>query len=279
MSILVTGARGKVGRAVITRLHAAGHRVRAASGDPAGVGAPPGVPVVELGLARPHTFEAALRDIDVLFLYPEPAGVDALLKTAEAAGVRRVVLLSSSSVAGPEAETDAVALPHLLVERALAASPLTATVLRPDAFAGNALGWSRAIRARGPVELAYPDAQVAPIHTHDLADVAVAALTGTAFDGRVLDLTGPESLSFREQIALIGDRLGREVPVRRITRAEAEQQMGRFLSAPMVTSLLDLWARASTGPAAIADTTLSLLGTPARSFGEWVDDNLQAFAG
>ena len=279
MSILVTGARGKVGQAVITRLHADGHRVRAASGDPAGVGVPPGVPVVELGLARPDTFEAALRGIEVVFLYPEPAGVDALLKTAEAAGVQRVVLLSSSSVAGPAAETDAVALPHLLVERALAASPLAATVLRPDAFAGNALGWSRAVRAGGPVELAYPDAQVAPIHTDDLAEVAVAALTGTAFDGRVLDLTGPESLSFREQIALIGDRLGREVPVRRITRAEAEEQMGRFLSAPMVSSLLDLWARASAGPAAIADTTGSLLDTPARTFGDWVDDNLPAFAG
>ena len=279
MSILVTGARGKVGQAVITRLHADGHRVRAASGDPAGVGVPPGVPVVELGLARPDTFEAALRGIEVVFLYPEPAGVDALLKTAEAAGVERVVLLSSSSVAGPAAETDAVALPHLLVERALAASPLAATVLRPDAFAGNALGWSRAVRAGGPVELAYPDAQVAPIHTDDLAEVAVAALTGTAFDGRVLDLTGPESLSFREQIALIGDRLGREVPVRRITRAEAEEQMGRFLSAPMVSSLLDLWARASAGPAAIADTTGSLLDTPARTFGDWVDDNLPAFAG
>ncbi|MFC1417995.1 NAD(P)H-binding protein [Streptacidiphilus cavernicola] len=279
MSILVTGARGKVGQAVIGRLHAEGRAVRAGSNSPAQLDVPSGVEAVELGLSRPETFEPALRGVRELFLYPEPSGVQELLKAAEAAGVERVVLLSSSSVAGPEAETDAVALPHLLVERALAASPLPATVLRPDAFAGNALGWSHAIRAQAPVPLAYPDAQVAPIHPEDLADLAVTALTGPVFEGRILDLTGPESLSFREQLALIGDRLGREVPVQQITRAEAEEQMGRFLPDPMVASLLDLWLRATAGPARIADTTATLLGTPARTFGQWVDANLAAFTG
>jgi uncharacterized protein YbjT (DUF2867 family) len=277
MSILVTGARGKVGQAVIGRLHASGRTVRAASNVPAELDVPAGVQAVDLGLSRPETFEDALRGIRQLFLYPEPSAIQALLKAAEAAGVERVVLLSSASVAGPDPESDAIALPHLLVERALAESPLTSTVLRPGAFASNAFGWSGPIRAGVGVPLAYPDARTAPIHTDDLADIAVAALTGTSFDGRVLDLTGPESLTLREQLAIIGRRLGRDVRPEQITRAEAEQQMGRFLPAPMVASLLDLWVRAGERPATIADTTATLLGTPARTFADWVDTHAQAF--
>ncbi|MGT2529510.1 hypothetical protein ACU4GG_22190 [Streptomyces nojiriensis] len=53
MTVLITGARGKVGRAVLDRLHAAGLAVRAASADPAGPTVPDGVEVVPLALDRP----------------------------------------------------------------------------------------------------------------------------------------------------------------------------------------------------------------------------------
>ncbi|MEV5974247.1 NAD(P)H-binding protein [Streptomyces sp. NPDC051921] len=278
MTTLVTGARGKVGQGLIARLHAAGHTVRAASANPAELTVPDGVGTVELALDHPEGLDAALRGVRQVFLYPEPVGVHELIKAAETAGVEHVVLLSSASVLGPDAETDPLASHSLTVERALAASDLTCTFLRPDAFASNSFGWAYFIGRSMPVQLAYPDAHIAPIHPEDIADIAFEALTGESLTGRAITLTGPESLTFREQLAVLADAVGRAVPVEQITRAEAERQMGRFMPPAMVGSLLDLWAAASHGPATVADTTETLLGRPARTYRQWARDNAGAFA-
>ncbi|MGW2631638.1 NAD(P)H-binding protein [Streptomyces chattanoogensis] len=279
MTLLITGARGKVAQAITGRLHSAGLTVRAASANPAELTVPDGVEVAELALDRPETFDSALRDVRQVFLYPEPAGIHELVKAAEAAGVEHVVLLSSSSVLGPDAENDPLAGHSLQVERALADSDLTCTFLRPDAFASNSLGWAYFLGRSMPIQLAYPDAHIAPIHPEDIADIAVEALTGTSLTGRAVTLTGPDSLTFREQLAVLEDALGRRIPVEHITRAEAERQMGHHMPAPMVASLLDLWEAANHGPATIADTTQTLLGRPARTFRQWAHENAAAFTG
>lgn len=277
MTILVTGARGKIGQAIVDRLHSAGHTLRAASATPAELTVPAGVEVAELVLNRPETFESALRGVRQVFLYPQPDGIQELIKAAEAAGVELVVLLSSSSVLGPDADNDPLASHSLTVERALTASSLGCTFLRPGAFASNALGWAYFIGSGAPVQLAYPDAHIAPIHPEDIADIAVEALTGSALTGRSITLTGAESLTFREQLATLADTVGAEIRVEQITRAEAEQQMGGYMPAPMVSSLLNLWEDATHGPAAIADTTETLLGRPARTFQQWTQENAGAF--
>ncbi|MEU7897133.1 NAD(P)H-binding protein [Nonomuraea sp. NPDC049152] len=280
MTILITGARGKVGRAVLDRLHTAGHAVRAASKNPADLRVPADVEAVELVLNDPGTFESALRGVSQVFLYPEPEGIDEFLRTAEAAGVKHIVLLSSSAVLSPDAENNGLARPSVLVERALAASNLTATVLRPDAFAANALAWSHVIRRKLPVQLAYPEASVAPIHSDDIADIAVEAFTGDTLTGQTVVLTGAQSLTFREQLAIISGLLGRDITVEHITRAEAERQLVQHVPVEVATSLLDYWAVAADGPAPVADTTDTtdtLLGVPARTFEQWARENLAAF--
>jgi uncharacterized protein YbjT (DUF2867 family) len=209
MTILITGARGTVGSGVLRRLHGLGLDLRASSRDPEQLDVPAGVPVTALDLAKPETFGPALAGVTDLFLYAEPTGIDALLAAASDTGVERVVLLSSSAVTDPGAEHETLARHHLLVERALLATPLAHTLLRPGAFASNALGWSHAIRAGGPVEQAYPDARVAAIHPEDIVDVAEIALTTHSLDGRAIALTGPESLSFREQVPVHAALLGR----------------------------------------------------------------------
>ncbi|MFJ5778790.1 NAD(P)H-binding protein [Streptomyces sp. NPDC093094] len=279
MSTLVTGSRGTVGRAVLARLHSAGHAVRAASARPAGLAVPDGVEAVGLALDRPEALEGALHGVRQIFLYPQPAGIDALIEAAQAAGVEHVVLLSSASVLAPDAEDDPLARHSLLVERALAGSGLAHTFLRPDAFAANAVGWAHSIGRGLPVRLAHPDARTAPIHSEDIADIAVEALTGGSLAGRTVALTGPESLSFREQLAVLADVLGRGIRVERISRAEAERQMGAYMPAPMVASLLRFWEAADGVPATLHDTTLSLLGRPARTFRQWAGENTAAFGG
>lgn len=177
----------------------------------------------------------------------------------------------------PDAEYNPLASHHLLVERALATSDVACTFLRPDAFAGNALGWAHQIRHSLPVEHAYPDASVAPIHPADIADVAVEALTGTRLRGRSIELTGPQALTFREQLAVPAEVTGRDIPVVTISHAEAAEQLCRVMPAPLVGSLLAHWAAASQEPAAVADTTRTLLGAPARTFEQWARENAASF--
>ncbi|MET9487966.1 NAD(P)H-binding protein [Nocardia sp. NPDC006630] len=278
MTTLITGARGKIGHAVLTALHTAGQPVRAASSDPAALTVPAGVEAVALRFDAPETFDAALTGVDQVFLYAAHAGVDSFLTAARAAGVEHIVLLSSSSVESPDAATHPIGAQHFAVENALTASGITATVLRPGAFASNSFGWARSIGNDQPIEHPYPEAGIAPIHTADIADIAVAALTGaTALRGRTFTLTGGQTLTFRTQIALLADAIGRDIPVTTITHDEALQQMSAYMPAGIAESLLTNWAAATARPETIADTTETLLGKPARTFHQWAQENAPVF--
>jgi uncharacterized protein YbjT (DUF2867 family) len=288
MTTLVTGARGKVGSRVLAGLLAAGRDVRASGRDTAALDLPAGVPAVPLDLSDPRP--AALHGVDQVFLYAEPAGIDALLDIARAEGVQHIVLMSSSSVLAPDAESDPLARHHLLVERALADGGIPHTVLRPDAFASNAGNWSYGIRGAGKVDLPYPNARIAPIHEDDIADVAVAVLTGTQQQTGTtqqagarqqtgaLDLTGPESMSFADQIAVLADVTGRPIAINEQTEQEAREQMSRHVPAPIVDSLLNLWSAANGVPAHVADTVETVTGKPARTFRQWAQENRALFA-
>ncbi|MFF4619878.1 hypothetical protein [Nonomuraea jabiensis] len=70
--------------------------------------------------------------------------------------------------------------PHLGVERALTAAPVRSTLLRPGAFAGNALAWAWPIKSGAPVSLPYPGSYNDPIHEADLAEAAAGSARTTA---------------------------------------------------------------------------------------------------
>jgi uncharacterized protein YbjT (DUF2867 family) len=277
VTILITGARGGIGAGLLRRLHAAGHDVRAASRAPEKLELPADVPAVALDLAAPATVGPALAGVTDVFLYAEPAGIDALVAAAVDAGVRRVVLLSSNSVGLPDAENNPLARHHLDVERSLLRAPLVSTLLRPGAFASNALAWAAPVRAGRPVEQAYPDARTDPIHPDDIADVAELALITDRLDGQAVALGGPDALSFRDQAAILGELLGRPVELRELTEEQARERMGEHMPAPIVTALLDYWADAYQRPTATQDSAARITGRPARTFRQWAEENLAAF--
>ncbi|MGW4353340.1 SDR family oxidoreductase [Nocardia sp. NPDC004582] len=276
MTILVTGARGQIGRAVLETLHTRGLPVRAASKDPSALDLPAGIEAVAL----PDDLEsltAALKDVRQVFLYANPAAANTFARAAAAAGVEHVVLLSSSAVDDPNAADNPIGASHFAVEKALAAADLTTTVLRPGGFDSNAFGWIAAVSSGAPIEHAYPDAALAMIHPRDIADIAVAALTGSELRGRTVTLTGPEAISFRSQVGHIAAALGRDIPITTITPAEAEAQMSRTMPPYIVSALLNIWALTTDTPETPADTTETLLGIPARTFEQWARENASAF--
>jgi uncharacterized protein YbjT (DUF2867 family) len=273
MTILVTGARGTVGSRVVAQLAASGHPVRASARDVSALRLPPGVETARLDLADPVQAPKALRGVTAMFLFPQPEGAADLLKMAGAAGVRRVVLLSTSAMAEPDADRNPIALYHQPVEQAVASSGLPYAVLRPGWLATNVLrDWIEQIRA-ARVRLAYPEAQVTPIHEDDIAEVAASLLTRGGHHGDVLDLTGPRSMTMREIVDTIGEELGRFVAVEQLTRSQALAERPPGMPEEVMAILIDREATAAGVPAPVNDSVERLLGKPARDFRHWVAEH------
>ncbi|WP_405913020.1 NAD(P)H-binding protein [Streptomyces sp. NBC_00963] len=277
MTVLVTGSRGKVGSALIPLLHGKGVDVRAASAAPGRLSLPDGVAAVRCDLHDPATFPAALDGADAVFLYAEPSQIGAFVQQAETAGVQHIVLLSSSSVLGPEASESAIAATHLAVEQALAASPIETTFLRPGAFAGNALQWKWALQSAGTIDLPCPGSYSDPIHERDIAESAYAALTEPALRGQAYHLTGPQSLTFTEQIAALEAATGRAIPFRRVAPDAWKESVSPYLPAAAADSLLHYWATSDGVPTTVTDQVEILTGHPARTFATWAAENAAAF--
>lgn len=275
--ILVTGARGHVARAVVDHLLAAGVAVRAASRAPETASLPAPVEVVRADLSQPETLGPALEGVRRLFLYAEPRGIAGVLDAARAAGVEQIVLLSSSAVVARHPESSPIAQMHLVVEQAIVSSGLPWKFVRPGAFATNALQWAPSIKAAGVVRAPYPEAQMTPIHEQDIAAVAVAALTGRGHAGQAYVLTGPESLTQRRQVELIGEAVGRPIRFEELTSEQAREQLGRFIPPAIVETLLGYLAAADGVPAPVSNAVQEVTGRPARTFAEWAADHAAEF--
>lgn len=272
MSILVTGGRGAVARGLSALLASRGLPYRLGSREPDTPDA------VHCDLTEPGTFPGALAGVRSVFLYAEPAAIEPFVAEAVAAGVEHVVLLSSSSVLAPGAAGSPPAASHLAVEQALTASPLRATLLRPGSFAGNARGWSRSVASGRPVRLPYPGAFCDPVHETDLAEAALAVLTDPAPGDRAYTLTGPQSLTFADQLGILGEVLGRPVPFEVVTTEEWKAEAAGWIPGPYADALLDFWAAADGRPAEITGEVERLTGHPARTFRIWAEEHADAFA-
>ncbi|MCK9896719.1 NAD(P)H-binding protein [Frankia sp. AgB32] len=280
MTVLVTGGRGAVARAVVDDLLAEGVPVRVASREPARVDVPAGVEVVGADLARPESVQGALDGVGAVFLYASPEGVEGVLAAAAAAKVDRIVLLSSLSTE-QEGASNEIARRHAVVEEAIAASGLAWTFVRPGAFATNALAWAPTIRAGEVVRETYPESHAAPIHERDIAAVSVLALLQPGHEGARYALTGPESLTRRAQLDLIGQTVGRPVRLAEIPPDEARAEMLARFGGPAAAGVVDAllgYQRDQVGvPAQVTDTVRAVTGRPARTFATWVADHAADF--
>ncbi|MFF8382135.1 NAD(P)H-binding protein [Streptomyces kanasensis] len=277
--ILVTGATGRVGGAVVTRLHAAGVPVRALVRGEADF--PVGVQAVRGDLGDPPSLDTALEGVDSVFLVWPFLSAEGASDVIDAIGkrARRVVYLSSAGVGSEEGEPgEAITMFHTELERLVEASGLEWTVLRPTGFASNTLGWAQEVRTTGVVRAPLAGLARPLIHESDIAAVAAQALTTDALlDARPL-LTGRELITQERQAELIGEAIGRPVRFEEVTLDEAVEQMkAAGYPAELVEAVLPAQAQMLHKPEPVNDEVERITGIPARSFREWAVDHAADF--
>jgi uncharacterized protein YbjT (DUF2867 family) len=277
--ILVIGATGGVGRAVVERLVEEGARVRALVRRPEAAGLPDGVEVVAGDLTVPESLDAGLRDVSAVFLLwtAPPATAGAVIERLAARVPRLVLLTSPHQTPHPFfQQPNPMARFHAELERLAAASRMPATILRPGMFASNTGAWWGAmIRERGVVRWPCGAAETAPVDERDIAAVAARALREEGHAGRDYLLTGPEAMSQAQQVALIGEVLGRPIRFEELTPDEFRREMAD--RGPIADMLLAAWQATLGVPALVTSTVADITGSPARTFRQWAADHADVF--
>jgi uncharacterized protein YbjT (DUF2867 family) len=235
--ILVTGATGTVGRALVPKLLERGEEVRVLVRDPRKLGRLRVEVRIALGdlteLADPRVVRGALRGVDTVVhlaaaIRDQPrAPVEELnglatarlLRAAEAGGVRRFVFFSA--IGATEFQRTRFFRAKALAERAVLESELEATVFAPSIVYDRNDPWTRTMR-RLTLLPAIPisgegKSEYQPIWAQDVASCVVAELAGEGSgdgDGkRRLELAGPQTLSYDDIARLIGHVAGRDRPL------------------------------------------------------------------
>ena len=280
--VLVTGATGNVGREVVTQLRGAGCRIRALTRSPQTANLPDDVEVVRGDLAAAETLDAGLEGVDAVFLvWVAPLAAAAATVERIASHAERIVLLSSPHrTAHPFfQQPNALRAIHAGVDQLVEASGLHWTILRPGAFALNGRNWwAPQIRNGDVVRWFHANAATAPIHERDIAAVAARTLCDEGHAGRDYVLTGPESLTQREQVQIIGDAIGRPLRFEELPPESARQALLTVMPPSVADMLLSAYAAAVDRPAFMTSTVADLLGAPARSFGQWAAEHAAEFS-
>lgn len=256
---------------MVSLLAEQGHAIRVPSRTP---GSPEGpVTPVRFDWSDPATYPPALEGVDAVYQWLPTSSdpttqVAALLDDAKAAGVRRVVHLSAAT-----AHLCGEDFPLHRVERFLETGPVPATILRPNVFAENFSEHPAILRGirTGVVAVPAGDGRVAPISVEDIAAAAAVALTQDGHQHKTYSLTGPDSLSFSDMAAIVGDAAGKPV---RYQAMDPDAFREAMLGGGTPGQVADFYATMYEGirndsAAAVTDDVQRITGRPPVSFADY----------
>ena len=247
--ILVFGATRNVGGAVVRELAVAGSEVRAAVRQPERASLPAGVEAVADDLADVATLRPSLAGIDAAFLMSGYDGIDDLVPQMTAAGMERVVLLSSS--AAPSGDlSNTVARYHIMSEQAVRAAGVAWTFLQPNSFMTNTFQWIPQLRT------------------------GAEALWLADLEGCSLRLSGPEALRPADRYAS-SPRPGRDLQFEAVPNDVRE--MTESMPVEYVDAFFSYFVDGTIDETTVLPTVREVLGREPRSFAVWVATHQERF--
>jgi uncharacterized protein YbjT (DUF2867 family) len=274
--ILVFGATGNVGGAVVRELAVAGSEVRAVVRQPERVSLPAGVEAVAGDLADVATLRPSLAGVDAAFLMSGYDGIDDLVPEMTAAAEERVVLLSSS--AAPSGDlSNAVARYHIMSEQVVRDAGVAWTFLQPNSFMTNTFQWIPQLRTGDLVRAPFANVAVATIDPADVAAVAARALVSADLEGCSLRLSGPEALRPADRVRILATALGRDLQFEAVPNHAARKEMTESMPVEYVDAFFSFFVDGTIDETTVQPTVREVLGREPRSFAEWVATHQERF--
>jgi len=231
LTVLVLGATGFVGRALVPALVLAKERVRAASRT-RHVGGPAGVEWVQCDIGAAETLGRAMEGIDCIYYLVHSMGDAArhefrrlerqcaanVTRVAAESGCRRIIYLGGVEPRGRPSEHLAS---RLEVGSILRAGKVPTVELRAAMIIGNgSASWQivRDLAMRLPVMLLprWLESQSCPIALEDVVTALLDARNIPLERSTWFDIPGPEVLHARELLMLVADLQGRRIPFVRV---------------------------------------------------------------
>jgi uncharacterized protein YbjT (DUF2867 family) len=285
--ILITGATGNVGSAVLDILSSTDANLRALVHDEPKAQSlrDRGVEAILGDFLEPESLAPALEGVGtVLLITPiHPEQVRQAANVIEAArdsdNDPRIVRLSVAQ-ASHEAPTKN-SRQHAQIEEELISSRLPYTLLRPTTFMQNTLATARAVASEGRIYQPFKDGKLGMIDARDMGKVAAKVLTEEGHEGKTYTLTGPAAISFYEIAEMLSEVLGKKVDYVPISLEKAKEAMlGMGLSEWKAEVLIEYARAHSQGYSNFTTEDVEqLTGHPATSYREFATNFARAFGG
>lgn len=282
--ILVTGATGNTGRAIVDALADRGAPVRAMVRSEADRGKfPAGAEVVIADFNDAAAVAAALQGAERAYLVtPSSEQAEEQQKRfadlAAKAGTSHLVVLSQL---GSQQDSPVRFLRyHAAVEEHVRDLGIGYTFLRPNLFFQGLLMFARSISAEGRFYAPIGDAAVSAVDVRDIAAVAAVALTEPGHEGATYTLTGPEAITHAQIAAALRDAVGRTVSFVDVPPQAFAGSITGLLPPWQADGLLEDYAHYRRGEAAAVSPVIAeITGAPARGIEQFARDYAAAFRG
>ena len=282
--ILITGASGTVGHAVLDEVRKSGKAFKAMYRSEADAGkAPAGVATVIADFADKKSLAPALAGVHTVFLVcaPTPELVELesnVIDACRETGVRHVVLNSALGAADYPKSFPSW---HRRVEDKLKTSGLGYTIFRPNSFLQNILAYNApSIRAQSAFYAAMGTARLSYLDVRDIAAVIAKALASPAEHAeQIYELNGPEAVTnaeLAERISRVAGRTVKFVDIPEAAQRKAMQDLG--MPEWQVTALLDLQRYYTGGQGGeVTEVLPRLLGRRPKSLNEFLEEFKDSF--
>ncbi len=281
--ILITGATGSNGREVLRQLSGHGVALRAIVRTPDQQRELlQGAELVKADFDDADSIARALEGIESAFLVTNSSErVEEqqlrFVECARVAGVRHIVYLSQLHAArNPPVRFLHY---HAVVEHAISESGMAFTHLRPNLYMQGLLGFRFSIKSEGRMMAPAGEAAVSIVDVRDIAAVATAALTQRGHEGKIYNITGPESLTHAEMASQLSTALGKQITFVDIPDAAMREALLSFgFPEWQADGLVEDYAHYRRGEAAgVSHAVEDVTGRPAHVFREFAVDYKQAF--
>lgn len=281
-NVLVTGSTGNVGSSLIPLLASRSDcTVTAMTRDPASAGQnfPAGVQVVGGSFEDEASLIAAMRGIHtvVLMAPPNPDCVQqnrAVVEAAKTSGVKKIIRISAIK-ASESGRTENTRL-HGECDTLLVESGLQYLILRPNYFMQNIMMSLDSISSNHCFYAGTGDGKFAMIDIRDVADSAAAAAITDQFNNEIIEISGPQSISFHDVAATLSEIAGRQISYVAVSPDDVKASLLGMGFGEWMANLLGEYSEAygAGWGDLVTDNVQRLTGNPARSFSRFATECL-----